>query len=244
MAHSSEPLGRNQYFIQYYCSKSSIYCNNNENIDPTDPNRGNLFKIRPLIDYLQEKFGAIPKRMPVDEQVQYNPKKTKKWEFKVFVIRGTTGLVYDLKIYQGAIQSFLGFQNIGAGSNIVLKMFESVFRGMNYKLFFGNWFSSLSFSFKLKEVGIESPGTVRIYRFTGTDFLSDKQMLKEQGRRSIIAKSHIHEETEEIRVINWMDNRGVVLMSTFEVPTRSQLLQNMTKSRPRKYRCSIQRQGT
>lgn len=135
--------------------KSNIHCNDNTNFNPRDPNRDRLFKVRPLIDFLQEKFREIPKDqyICVDEQIvpykgksslkQYNPKKPKKWGFKVFVLCDTTGLVYDFQIYCGAIQPVQGFQDIGASSNIVLKMVESVPRGKSYKLFFDNWFASL-----------------------------------------------------------------------------------------------------
>lgn len=41
--------------------KPHIHCNDNTNFNQNDPNRDRLFKERPLIDSLQEKFRGIPK---------------------------------------------------------------------------------------------------------------------------------------------------------------------------------------
>lgn len=41
-------------------------------------------------------------------------------------------------------------------------------------------------------------------------------MREELGRGSVIEKCHVKPETGEVRAIKWMDNRGVVVVTTFE----------------------------
>lgn len=208
--------------------KSNLHCNDNTQMRPqNDPNKDRLFKIRPLVDSMQDKFRSIPKYeyLCVDEQIvpykgksslkMYNPKKPKKWGFKLFVLCDQNGLVYDFDIYCGKIQPVLGFPDIGASSNIVLKLVETIPRDKNYKLFFDNWFSSLQLFFELKAIGIESLGTIRSDRFPGLNFPVDSQMQKALGRGGYIEKKHENANSVEVRAVKWMDNRGVTLVSTF-----------------------------
>lgn len=97
--------------------KSNLHCVDNTLMRPiNDPNRDKLFKIRPIIDSFLDKFRALPKDeyLCVDEQIvpykgksslkMYNPKKPKKWGFKIFVLCDQYGLVYDFDVYCGKIQ--------------------------------------------------------------------------------------------------------------------------------------------
>ncbi|XP_046662980.1 piggyBac transposable element-derived protein 3-like [Homalodisca vitripennis] len=208
--------------------KSKLHCNDNSKLRRDDPNRDRLFKIRPLVDSLQETFRNLAKSefLCIDEQIvpfkgksglkQYNPKNPKKLGLQIFVLCDTSGLVYDFEIYCGKIQPVAGFPDIGASSNIVLKLVDSVPRNMNHKLFFDNWFSSLPLFFELKQIGIESLGTVRSDRFKGLNFPTDKDMKHDFGRGSVLKKSHVTNTDVEIRAVKWMNNRGVVLVSSFE----------------------------
>lgn len=209
--------------------KSFLHFNDNSNLIRNDPNRDRLFKIRPLLDHFKAKFREIPKEqyLCVDEQIvpykgktslkQYNPKKPKKWGYKIFVLCDSTGLVYDFEVYVGKILPVPGLPDIGASSNVVLRMSESIPRGKNYLLFFDNWFASLPLFFVLKSLGIESLGTARTNRFPGLNFTNDKDMKQNFGRGSVEEKRHVKEGSgEEVRAIKWMDNRGVVIVSTFE----------------------------
>lgn len=139
--------------------KNNLHCNDNAGYDRNDPNRDRLYKIRPMVDHFQKKFREIPKEqhLCVDEQIvpykgnsllrQYNPKKPKKWGYKIFALCDTKGLIYDFEIYTGSIKAVDGFPDLGASSNIVLKLAETIPRDKNYLLFFDNWFSSLPLFF-------------------------------------------------------------------------------------------------
>jgi hypothetical protein len=51
--------------------KNNLHCNDNANYNPNDTGRDRLFKIRPLVDNLKEKFKIIPmeQHLCVDEQI-------------------------------------------------------------------------------------------------------------------------------------------------------------------------------
>lgn len=206
--------------------KNNLHCNDNAGYDSRDPSRDRLYKIRPLVDHFQGKFRAIPKEqhLCVDEQIvpykgtsrlrQYNPKKPKKWGYKIFALCDTHGMVYDFEIYTGKINVVDGFPDIGASSNIVLKLAHTIPRQRNYLLFFDNWFASLPLFIELYKLGIPALGTIRPNRFPGLECSSDKEM-KTMGRGSFEEKSHMAGDVE-VRAIKWFDNRGVTLVSTFE----------------------------
>ncbi|XP_044574035.1 uncharacterized protein LOC123258225 isoform X1 [Drosophila ananassae] len=77
-----------------------IHFNNNDNNLPlTDSRHDRLFKIRPLIQEINNNFGKVPKEqfLCVDEQIcstkarshmkRYNPNKPHKWGYKIYVLR-------------------------------------------------------------------------------------------------------------------------------------------------------------
>ncbi|KAH8037124.1 hypothetical protein HPB51_008729 [Rhipicephalus microplus] len=78
-----------------------------------------------------------------------------------------------------------GFPDIGASGNIVLRMASIVPRGLDYILYFDNWFCGVDLQVVLKKVGISSVGTVREARLKGCKLPSDKD-LKKKGRGSYV----------------------------------------------------------
>lgn len=80
--------------------KANLHFNDNTRQPGLDePDRDHLFKIRPLVDALQDKYKHIPfenQMLCVDEQTvpfkgssslkQYNPQKPHKWGYKIFIL--------------------------------------------------------------------------------------------------------------------------------------------------------------
>lgn len=90
--------------------KKFLHLNDNaEEASRTDPQRDKLYKIRPLVNHLQSNFLEIPQQqmLSIDEQMvpfkghsslkQYMPNKPYKWEYNIFVICDTNGLVHNLE---------------------------------------------------------------------------------------------------------------------------------------------------
>lgn len=87
----------------------------------------------------------------VDEQIvpfkgkhpmkQYNPKKPKRWGYKIFVLSDNRGLVNNFEMYTGKILPCRDFPDIGASGNIVLSLSNIIPGNMSHKLYFDNWFA-------------------------------------------------------------------------------------------------------
>lgn len=208
--------------------KANLHFNDNTRQPSLDnPDRDRLFKIRPLVDALQDKYKHIPfenQMLCVDEQTvpfkgssslkQYNPQKPHKWGYKIFVLSDQKGLIHNFIIYSGQIKPVDDFPDIGQSSNIVLQLIQHVPINENHLLYFDNWYSSPMLFVTLANMGIAALGTVRINRFPGLEFSSDKDM-KKKGRGSVEEKvSEI--DGIPIRAIKWYDNKGVVMATTFD----------------------------
>lgn len=97
--------------------RSNLHFRDTSNV----PGRGEneydaLYRVRPLIDHFNERFGSVPMlpRLCVDEQMcatkmtgtnikQYLPNKPHKWGFKLFVLCDSTGFSYAFEVYTGTI---------------------------------------------------------------------------------------------------------------------------------------------
>ena len=93
--------------------KKFLHCSDNLTRPKNCTDR--LYKIRPLVDHLQKQFSNLKpsELLCIDEQIvpfkgksglkQYNPKKPKKWGYKLYVLSGIDGLIYNFQVYTGAI---------------------------------------------------------------------------------------------------------------------------------------------
>ncbi|KAG5863895.1 hypothetical protein JTB14_033307 [Gonioctena quinquepunctata] len=175
--------------------KKTLHFNNNGNFpnDRNDMNRDKLFKLRPFLDNLQQKFSnqVKPQMLCVDEQIvpfkgissleQYNPKKSNKWGYKIFVPCDSGGLIHYFEVYTRKILPASGKEDIGASGNIVLRLASIIPKHKNYLLFFDNWFTSMKLLTTLQMDGIYFLDTIRKDRIPGLQFPNDK-IMKKQGR--------------------------------------------------------------
>jgi hypothetical protein len=77
------------------------------------PDHDRMFKLRPFLESVNNRFQTIPaeERLSIDEQIcatkirsymkQYNPMKPHKWGFKIFVLAGVSGFMYNFEVYTG-----------------------------------------------------------------------------------------------------------------------------------------------
>lgn len=167
---------------------------NNLQVLHGQPGYDKLFKIRPLLNKIRERLLIIPKEehMAVDEQIiptkarsslkQYNPKKPHKWGYKVFVLSGVSGFSYDFDFYCGTTILADEQPDLGASSNVVVKLSETIPKYVNYKLFFDNWFTSIPLQIYLTKNGILPLGTVRANRVPDYQFPNESDMKKKRKR--------------------------------------------------------------
>ncbi|XP_057308993.1 piggyBac transposable element-derived protein 3-like [Hydractinia symbiolongicarpus] len=210
--------------------KRFIHFSDNATADKTDK----INKIRPLVNKLNEQLRTIPieESLAVDEQIvpfkgrhsikQYNPKKPHKWGFKVFVLSGVSGFSYNFEVFTGGADNVCA-QNepdLGASSNVVVRLARVIPENCNYKLYVDNWFNSIPLNVYMYTKGIQMVGTVRRNRIGKCPVSSDKE-IKKKGRGT-------HEERVatiddvDVCVVSWFDNKVVTLLSNFvgSEPTR------------------------
>lgn len=189
------------------------------------PDYDKLFKIRPFLNKIRDRFLLVPKEehMAVDEQIiptkarstlkQYNPKKPHKWGYKVFVLSGVSGFSYDFDFYCGTTVLENNQPDLGASSNVVVKLSESIPKNLNYKLFFDNWFTSIPLLTYLTKNGILPLGTVRANRVPCLQFPKESEM-KKKGRGTFLEKVATVDGVQ-ISAVSWYDNKVVNTVSTY-----------------------------
>ncbi|KAJ4432604.1 hypothetical protein ANN_21227, partial [Periplaneta americana] len=200
------------------------FCNNlapgsNTAADP-------LYKVRSILDHIIKNCNVLPKceKYSVDEQIipfkgrsrlkMYNPKKPKKWGYKMFIICDVKGLVYNFELYSGKTVHPEELPNVGASGNVVLRLASILSSGENYKVYFdNNWFCSVALQAALAQQKIWSLGTVRQNRLKGCDHPSDT-VMKRKGRGAISEK-RCDFENVTYSSVKWFDNRCVTLLSNF-----------------------------
>ncbi|XP_067949966.1 piggyBac transposable element-derived protein 3-like [Watersipora subatra] len=179
-----------------------------------------LWKIRPILDNLQQRCLAVSpsQHCSIDEMIvpyngkkspirQYIKRKPHPWGFKICGRAGIDGLLHDFDVYQGGDGQRT---ELGLGADVVLKLTSTLAPGKNHKVFADNVFTSLPLIAKLKERGILYTGTVRQNRLKGCP-LSDEKTLKKKGRGSF---DYRVEDIHNVAAVRWYDNRAVTLLST------------------------------
>ncbi|KAJ8967146.1 hypothetical protein NQ314_003061 [Rhamnusium bicolor] len=201
------------------------FSNNNEQVPFGQDGHDKLFKIRPFLDEVRESLLRIPKEehLAIDEQIvptktrssmkQYNPKKPHKWGFKVFVLSGVSGFSYDFDFFCGTTKREDHQPDLGASSNVVVKLANTIPRNKKYKLFFDNWFTCIPLLVFLTKEGILPLGTVRMNRLPNCQLPKENEM-KKRGRGSVVEKV-AKVDGISVSVVAWYDNTLVTTVSTY-----------------------------
>ncbi|XP_065070858.1 uncharacterized protein LOC135695640, partial [Rhopilema esculentum] len=160
------------------------------------PEFDKLFKVRPVIDSVQNKCRKVPQeeKHSIDEQIiptkgrspirQYIPNKPHKWGIKVWARCGVSGIVYDFDVYTGASPNGNldeSLQNFGVGV-----------------------------SSKGKDLGCSNNTADRL---KGAEkVLEDKKSLSKKGRGS---SDWCVDANSNVVIVRWMDNGVVQLISNY-----------------------------
>lgn len=207
--------------------RAILHFNDNSKIvnDKTSPQYDKLYKLRPIIDVLNSKFGSIPfqQTLSVDEQIcaskarhhmkQYLPAKPHKWGYKLYVLCGSDGFSYKFEIYAGSEYHDQAEPDLGSSANTVIRLCKNVPENQNFRIYFDNYYTSVPLLVYLAKKGIYSLGTVRRSRIPNTKIPNEKELkLKERGT-SLEYVSNI--DGVEVSSTVWKDNKAVTLLSTF-----------------------------
>ena len=198
-----------------------VHVVDNTTKDKPGNKNGNLFKIRPVIEAVRENSIAIEAEPvhSIDEQIipaktkrsgirQYNPKKPKKWGFKMFVRASQSGMMHDFFLCAGKNST----NKIDcSAANVILRLSQGIPQHQNFKLCFNNWFCTLSLCLELKSLGILTTATIRANRIAGCPLKCEKD-LKKESRGSTSYRS---DANSGIVLVRWFDNMSVQLASTY-----------------------------
>ena len=192
------------------------------------PGFDKLFKIRPVMDSLLKTFQSIPmeENVSIDEQMcatkirhhlkQYMSDKPNKWRFKLFLLCGVSGFTYNFEVYSGQENDLLARAerepDLGASSNIVVRLARLIPRNKNYKLYFDNYYTSVPLIVYLYNEGIFSLETVR------RNSIRDCKLPLEVVYKKTVRGSS-EEYVAEINGVSassviWKNNKCVTLLST------------------------------
>ncbi len=103
-------------------------------------------------------------------------------------------------------------EHLAAGTRAVLCVVNYLKKDQNYKIFFDNWFSSVSCAYTLLERGIHSTPTVQIRRVKGIKFDHELKKFAKLPRGSY---EELFSNDGLLCVVRWLDNKPVNLISTY-----------------------------
>lgn len=153
-------------------------------------------KIMPVLNQVKSVCQKIPfeENLSCDEQIipfkgrtslkTYNPKKPHKWGYKMFVLSGVSGFScnFELCSKKADVSRMPGEPDLGAASNIIVRLCRPIPRDVCHKVYYDNYFSSLHLMSYLDKMGIKSVATVRSNRLKGLETMSEKEMKKKRSR--------------------------------------------------------------
>lgn len=207
--------------------KNLCFQNEDGRIRKGQPGYDPLFRIRKLVDALNDRFNSVPKtpRLCVDEQMcstkakhhlrQYMPNKPHKWGVKLFVLCDSHGYAYRFEIYNGAGDNVIlpGMPNLGATSNVVVRLSQSVPNFMNHIIYMDNFYTSLPLLVYLRARGIYALGTIRPNRIPMSKLPLDKDVKDKPRGYSTEYVANV--KGVYITTVLWKDSKCVRLASTY-----------------------------
>lgn len=212
-----------------------IHINNNENMaQKNDPSYDRLYKVRPLISKLNEKFEEAfePSRyLSVDECMvgfkgrstmkQYMPLKPTKRGFKIWALAcSVTGYLLKFKIYEG---KSITTEEGTLGERTVLELTQH-FQNQSHIIFFDNFFTSFELLSRLLSRNIFACGTFRVNRRHFPKELLENQKRMKMGDSKFAMAG-------DISITVWRDRgkKPVVIASNYHNPTNITTVQRTNK---------------
>ncbi|GFS98052.1 piggyBac transposable element-derived protein 3 [Nephila pilipes] len=143
--------------------------------------------------------------------------KPHKWGFKFFELCGISGFAYKLELYSDQKNNEKyrqkGETDLGASTNVVIRLARIISRNKNYTLYFDNYYTSIPLLAYLFKEGIYSLGTINRNRIPNSKIRTEEVFNKmERGFFNGICWNY---NDVQISVTAWKDNKTVIMASTF-----------------------------
>lgn len=126
-----------------------------------------------------------------------------------------TMLSFSFEIYNGAGDNKLlpGIADLGACSNVVVRLSQSIPDMQNYIVYFDNFYTSVGLMVYLRSRGIFALGTVRANRLPKCKLPTDSDLKDEERGYSVEYGATV--QGVKISAVVWKDNKVVRLASTY-----------------------------
>ncbi|XP_047365373.1 piggyBac transposable element-derived protein 4-like [Vespa velutina] len=212
---------------------------NNEETD----NRDKLRKVRPVINYLNEKFKEVyvmEENITIDESLmkfkgcmsckQFNLSKRARFRIQFYKLcELASGYCYNFKKYTGNDKIN---HDYSASETVIMELLRSI-PNKGHILYVDNWYSSSKLFFTLVKNGINVLGTVRCNR---------KNMSRDFVKAKLKKGEYIIRSCNGILALRWKDKRDVYIIST-KHESAEMIAQNQSHLsptfKPSKYRLRI-----
>lgn len=195
--------------------------------DSLDKDRDRLFKIRPLIEHLNEKFCTIytpDQNIALDESLilwkgrllfkQYLPAKRKRFGIKVYNLCESSGYTYRFRVYTGAQDPAHDIQNVLPSDTVSFNKTEKLTIFMmlpllngGYTLYVDNWYTSLNLFQYLHANSTNACGTMRSNRVP--EAVRNLKLSKGESRTL---------QCGELQCTKFVDKKDVYILSTIHKP--------------------------
>ena len=195
-------------------------------VDNTVNSSDRANKVRPLFEHMQQKFKkhcSVDENLSIDESMipyygkhyakQFIRGKPIRFGFKMWALCSKGGYLHAFELYMGKRASNDGDPKLGLGGNVVHRLATTaeVPPSMGYKLFFDNYFTSVSLMERLTEMGILASGTCRDNRTERCPIATDKSLFKNESRGAFDYRS-----SDSTLIVKWKDNKDVILATNFD----------------------------
>ena len=206
-----------------------LHFNNNQDApNRDDDDRDRLFKLRPLLDHLFEKFQTAytpTESVVVDESLllwkgrlvfkQYIPLKRARFGIKIFCLCESSGYLYRFRVYTGREDPAHNITNQLPGEVHQFSVTEKVVLHLmlplldqGYKLYMDNWYSSIRLYLYLRHRQTNACGTIRQNR------------CPVPVRNSAPAQNQVSAfSTENVVCFKYKDKRNVNIITTMHSET-------------------------
>ena len=220
------PIIRNAMPINRYIEiKRYLHFVDNEKASQNKDDKA--FKLRPIYDYLNEKFksfGIFSRELSIDEQIvryygknglkQFMRGKPIRFGFKQWIMCcGRTGYCYQMDLYQGKEKKETGsmFKDT-LGGKVVLAMTQHLDNTSDHEIYLDNFFTSYKLLAHMKDLGIRVTGTTRANRTAKCSLESDIDMKK----KSRGVYDYKFDKENGIFFLKWNDNSIVTIGSNHQ----------------------------
>ncbi|XP_056397299.1 piggyBac transposable element-derived protein 4-like [Hyla sarda] len=217
------------------------YANNENCPPPSDPNFDRIYKIRPLVNYLNQKFSEVytpEKEIAVDESLvhfkgrlhfrQYLPNKRARYGVKLYKLcEGTTGYTHKFRVYEGKDSKIEPPECppvLKTTGKIVWDLVHPLL-DQGYNIYLDNFYTSVPLLQCLFAKGTVACGTIRRNQ-RDLPKIFVRQKLK-KGESKAVCK-------DNMMLVKYQDKRDVLVLTTLH-PDRSTPVQvrGTTESAPK-----------